>query len=50
MGDAQPGRCLFESSGIFRYIDEMEKNDPMKIIGLSVACRAVLAAGADEFA
>jgi hypothetical protein len=41
---------LFESSGIFRYIGEMEKNDPLKIFGLLAACRMWLVAGAGGLA
>ena len=40
---------LFESSRIFRYIGGMEKNDSLKMIGLSTVCRVGIAAGTDTY-
>ncbi len=44
------GPRLFESSRIFRYIDEMEKNDPRKMIRLSTACCVSFVASTDKYA
>jgi hypothetical protein len=42
--------CLFESYRFFRYVGDMEKNDPLKMIRFSATCRVLCAVDFGGFA